>query len=226
MTTTTRHQFYYEWIYFGWSKLDPSYPLHKNRNEDSSNNITNWIHKSTTHQEYLREDLYTFVNNYYVFSITLEKLINDGETTWHIIVHDEEEGREFGNYVNYNVPDKNNLEFADRHWLYAENWHGHGHGKLNRLMDPRLQYQHDDGHMPNLTSQGAREFEPKLDDHCDRVTNYLSNQRKKVIQYFKHEPLCDMNQQWSVLDIQYFEEYSSTDIFYVPFRRRVTPDWL
>ena len=80
--------------------------------------------------------------------------------------------------------------------------------------------------MPNLTSQGAREFEQKLDDHCERVTSHLTSQRNKVIQYFKHEALCDTNQQWSALDKQYFEEYSSTDIFYVPFRRRVSPDWL
>ena len=93
---TTRHQFYCKCIYFGWRKLDPSYPVHKNRNEEPINNITNWKHKSTTHEEYLREDLFTLVNNNYVVSITLEKLINDGETTWHMIVHDEENGREFG----------------------------------------------------------------------------------------------------------------------------------
>ena len=38
---TTRHQFYYKWIYFGWRKLDPSYPLHKSCNKESSGNITN-----------------------------------------------------------------------------------------------------------------------------------------------------------------------------------------
>ena len=90
---TTRHQFYYKLIYFGWRKLDPYYPLHKNRNKESSNNITNWIHKSTTHEDYQQEELFTLINNYYVVSITLDKSINDGETTWHMIIYDEEEGR-------------------------------------------------------------------------------------------------------------------------------------
>ena len=62
---STRHRFYYKWMYFGWRILPSNYPLYKHWKDDLSQ-VTNWIHKRVLHDEFINLNLYTTsqINNY------------------------------------------------------------------------------------------------------------------------------------------------------------------
>ena len=93
-------------------------------------------------------------------------------------------------------------------------------------MDHRNQYFSDNNLMKSLSPQGYAEFLSNLQDHDDRVMNHMRNLWSRLIEYFKYEALSDTNKELSSLEIQYIEDFTSTDIFYLPFRGRISPDWL
>ena len=58
----TRHEFYYKWLYFGWRPLPYNYPLYNHSNDPMRDNVTNWVQKSVTREEYLAFGLFTYIN--------------------------------------------------------------------------------------------------------------------------------------------------------------------
>ena len=69
-------------------------------------------------------------------------------------------------------------------------------------------------------------IESKIDQMFDSVGNYVREQESKIKKYFQFEPLTDTDPQWSNLRTIFYEDYVPSDIFYVPFRRKVSPGWL
>lgn len=54
----TRHNYFYEWYFFGWRQLPSEYPLNQQPDDKNPNNISNWVHKRLSHTEYLSNKLY------------------------------------------------------------------------------------------------------------------------------------------------------------------------
>ena len=76
---TTRHEFYYEWIYFGWLMLPNNYPLYKNKDNNDTDSITMWVHKAMTHEENISKDsinIYHAAGN--MARITVQNYVKNG----------------------------------------------------------------------------------------------------------------------------------------------------
>ena len=58
-------------VFFGWRQLPPEYPLHQHQDDQDPNNITNWVHKRFTHNDYIDQKLYDKDNFNQVYNINL-----------------------------------------------------------------------------------------------------------------------------------------------------------
>ena len=160
----TRHKFYYKWLYLGWRPLPYHFPLYKNSHDFLHDNITNWVHKSLTHAEYITNDLYTYVNSSYINNIILNKFKDgDGTTYYELITRDAPDGIKYS-YKNYVKIKENDLDFNDEHWLYAENWWDSRHRSFHLLSDHNLPHFDDSTNMPFMSEEQVEMIETKLDE--------------------------------------------------------------
>ena len=120
----TRHKFYYKWMYLGWNMLPPNYPLCKQWHDKNYYNVTNWVHKRLSHEDYLNLDLYTTTNmNSLITKVILERYDyddNDNTMQWNISYGYGNGGREYYNDKNYTGNNENGREMAGGHWVYEK----------------------------------------------------------------------------------------------------------
>ena len=224
--TTSRHDFFYEWLYFGWTMLPNAYPLHKNKGNNNIDTTTMWVHKALTHEEYISNDLITIYDDAgNMARITVQNYVQNGEKWRELDAVAVPDTREF-NGTNYlNIGSKNGAELAQDHWIYEQNY------ELN-IAYRYDEIKHDEPHNDDDTMTYNDElFQGIHYEQMAKLRRRLSNYNDmyyydKVLSYFKDEILTDHNEGWSRLDALYYEDYQHYDTFYVPVRRRISIYWL
>ena len=80
--------------------------------------------------------------------------------------------------------------------------------------------------MPHISQHELDNKEREIDRLFYSVRRYDEEEVENVKNYFQFEALTDTDKQWSNLHTIFYEDYVPCDIFYVPFRRKVTIGWL
>ena len=97
---TTRHKYFYEWHFLGWRQLPPDYPLNKNPSDKNKNNISNWVHKAISHDEYLAQDLFMKSKSNDLINMNLKRIDYYDEDETSVYSEDDERKPSTYSFVN------------------------------------------------------------------------------------------------------------------------------
>ena len=221
----TRHEFFYEWLYFGWAILPDNFPLYKNKDNDNIDTTTMWVHKTLTHEEYINKDLITMYDDAgNMARITVQNYVQNGEKWRELAAVAVPDTREFNDTNYLNIGSENGAELARDHWIYERNY------------DPCFVYDYDDikyGYSHNDHTMMTDDNDLSRQVHYEQMAKLISGIMgnydiwyDNIHGYFKNEMLNDYDDAWSRLDTLYYDDYHDLDRYYVPVRRSLSIYWI
>ena len=80
--------------------------------------------------------------------------------------------------------------------------------------------------MANTCTQNRLLHIENMEYYKEMVIDEIKRLERKVHHYFINELRADVDEEWARLESQYFEDHVPADQFFVPIRRKISPDWL
>ena len=163
----------------------------------------------------------------YVTNINFTKYDRHGRQCWNIFNKAGSGGREYYNDVNYLGTDGTGRILRPGHWIFDYNWHNDEGQCHNFYDDIKSSTRNNDYEsMPTIEWKQIDEFDNKMDDFIEEVKQLTSALGVRLLDFMKVESMADVDGAWRHLRKVYFENFDYNDAYYVPVRRRISPDWL
>ena len=78
--------------------------------------------------------------------------------------------------------------------------------------------------MANTCTQNRLLHIENMEYYKEMVIDEIKRLERKVHHYFINELRADVDEEWARLESQYFEDHVPADQFFVPIRRKISPD--
>ena len=234
----TRHKFYYEWLFFGWKQLPKDYPLHRSpQNSQYPDHITNWVPKRFLHKNYTNQDLFFRDDDKDFVPLYLQKSIDENQDanlyfcnddhpdTIYSYVNEDQTRTNATNNWNENIEENGIIKIRHR-------WLNNHYFKLDESLYDEIKFNlhfHDLGYTSSTDSdRQIRRYKNKITQEYTTKTNMLSSFFKHKVHYDKYR--YDISTFASKYDIPLqkidFEDYHPLSTNFIPYNRKITPDWL
>ena len=78
--------------------------------------------------------------------------------------------------------------------------------------------------MPPINMRQIDEFDTMIGDFIEGTRALTSSLGVRLLNYMKIETMADIDDVWKDLERVYFDSFDYNDTYYMPMRRRVSPD--